>query len=240
MASRGIEVWLAARRTARLATLVGDIEAAGGNAHVVALDVSDGKACNTHIAALDANVGGFDIVVANAGVGMFDVGILDADFPTIDRVLQTNLVGAVATVMAVLPAMARRGRGQIVGISSIAAEIPLPAGVPYGASKAALTFFLEGLRAEVGHRGVDVTIVHPGFVKTELTAKHRFHMPFLMEVEPAAHIIDRAIYQRARFVRFPWPVTVAMRLGRLVPARLRNALVRRQLPAAGPPPSIDA
>lgn len=229
LAGRGLEVWVAARRRPELDALVAEIVAAGGRAHALTLDVSDADATAARLAALDAEVGGMDLVVANAGIGGEPAArdLLETPWSETARLLQTNLLGAVATLQPFIAPMVQRQRGHLVGISSIAADVPLPRGAAYGASKAGFSFWLEC--ADIGLRplGVAVTRVHPGFVKTALTASNAFPMPFLMELDRAVAIIDRGIARRARMIRFPFGTAAAARAGNALPRVLRDPLVRR-------------
>jgi short-subunit dehydrogenase len=225
LTARGFEVWLAARREALLAEVARGIAKAGGIAHPYRLDVTDPDRTVEAVAALDDEVGGFDLVVANAGVGEYEPAAR-MSWPVTRAMLMTNIVGAIATLTPFVPRMLARGRGHLVGISSLAADIPVGAAV-YGATKAALTYFLLTLRPEVVHRGVHVTAVHPGFVRTAMTAKNTTPMPLLLEPEAAAAIIDRAIRRKVALLRFPWRMGLVVRLARLLPRPLREALARR-------------
>lgn len=226
LAARGVKVWLAARREERLREHVAAIEESGGRAHAVRLDVSDPEACEATVLAIDDESGGLDLVIANAGIGD-DGRASRGDWRVVERVFRTNVLGAAATLYPLIPRMIERGGGHLVAISSLAGELPLPIGTPYGASKAALSYLLDGMRIELKGRGVDVTLVHPGFVTTEMTAKNHFPMPFLMDVDKAARIIDRGIKRRARVVRFPLPLVAMIRAGQAVPKALREPVLRK-------------
>ncbi len=230
LAARGIEVWLAARRLEALEAVVGEIRASGGRAHAVALDVSNAEETERRVAALDDEVGGIDLVIANAGIGGRSRPVAEQTLEDLRRIFDTNVFGALATILPLVPRMVKRGRGHVVGISSLAAEIPLPAAADYGTSKAALSFFLESAAADLIPRGVHVTIVHPGFVRTPLTDRNKFKMPFLVEVEDAAKIIDRGIARRARIVRFPAGLSAPIASSKLMPRALRDALVNMNRP----------
>ena len=88
-------------------------------------------------------------------------------------------------IEAVLPDMLARGSGHIAAVASLAGYRP-SASLPYGVSKAAVIYLMNGLRFEVAPRGLGVTVINPGFVKTPLTERNRFHMPFLLEASDAA------------------------------------------------------
>jgi short-subunit dehydrogenase len=232
LAARGIDVWLAARRRDALEAEVEIIRRAGGTAEAFELDISKPEEAEARVAELDARIGGIDLLVANAGIGGGTTPVSALTFKAARKVLDTNLYGSLATILPVVPRMVERRKGHIVGISSLAAEIPLPAAADYGTSKAALSFFLESAAADLIPRGVYVTIVHPGFVRTPLTDKNKFAMPFLVEVDRAAEIIDHGIASRSRIVRFPLPLSAAIATGKLMPRALRDALVNRGRPNA--------
>jgi short-subunit dehydrogenase len=230
LAARGHEVWLAARRLEALEGEVAAIRSAGGQAHAVVLDVSDPERTEARVGELDREVGGFAMVVANAGVGGGSAPVAKQTLGDFRAVLETNLLGAVATLLPVIPRMVEQRRGHLVGVTSLAGEIPLPAAADYGTSKAALSFFLDSAAADLGPRGVAVTDVRPGFVRTPMTDKNAFEMPFLVELEQAAAIIDRGLARRARVVRFPLPIKAAITASKWMPEALRTAIVNAKRP----------
>jgi short-subunit dehydrogenase len=235
---RGSHVWLAARRQDRLADVVAAITGAGGTAHAVGLDVGDAAACAAAVTRLDDEVGGFDVVVANAGVGGRTTDLWRTDVDDAAATVAINLTGALATVLPLLPRMRARGRGHVVGISSQAADIRQPQGAVYGATKAGLTYFLDSVAPELRAHGIACTIVHPGFVKSEMTARNKFPMPFLVETDAAARQIADAIDAQRAWLRFPWQISAAISLASLVPGSVRAAITRRSIPS--PPPAEGA
>lgn len=236
MARRGSHLWLAARRAERLAALVDEIKAAGGTAAAVALDVSDADACARVVGGLDDDCGGFDVVVANAGVGGRTTDLWKMQVDDVADLVSTNLTGALATILPLLPRMRARGRGHVVGISSQAADIKQPQGAVYGATKAGFSFFLDSVAPELAEHGIATTIVHPGFVKSEMTAKNKFPMPFLVETDDAARRIADAIDAQKRWLRFPWQITAAIGVASMIPGSVRASLTRRTVP----PPSSSS
>ena len=128
-----------------------------------------------------------------------------------------NVIGAVNTVAAVLPEMAARGSGHLVAISSLSAYRGLRKSAAYCASKASLSAFFESIRIDLIGSGVDVTIIHPGFIKTPLTAGRQAQMPFLMEVDYAVNKMIRAIEKRKKSYAFPWQLATIVRLGMIMP-----------------------
>ena len=237
LAARGIEVWLAARRRDRLEAAVEEITKSGGRAHAFELDISKVDETVERLARLDVETGGIDLVVANAGLAGARGGIPlpDCEWADVRDVLHTNLTGAAATVFPFIRPMIARGHGHLVGISSINADLPTGRTAPYGGSKAGFTAFLENADIELRAVGVDVTIIHPGFVATPALDELRgtVSMPIVVSAPRAARIIDRAILRRSRLVRFPWIMGVVVRLIAWLPRFITRPLIRRaSLPAS--------
>jgi len=213
-ARRGTCVYACGRREAELQSLRDEITRAGGRLEPVAMDVSRTRETIDRIQEIDRGCGGLDLIVANAGVGIETPG-WKIRWEDVEKLIQVNVMGAAATVTAVLPQMVERNRGHLVGISSVAAVRGLPQMAGYCASKAYLATFLESLRVDLSRTGVRVSSVHPGFVRTEMTARNKHAMPFLVGAEVAAERIGRAILREARQFVFPWqwwPLMGAMRL----------------------------
>lgn len=226
LAGAGFEVAICARRRAHLEALARAIAEAGGRARVVVADVSRPAEIVEAIRAADDEMGGLDLVVANAGVG-HERWSGKLRWEDVEPVVAVNVAGAAATLTAVLPRMVERRRGHLVGISSLAGLRGMPRSAAYSASKAFLSTFLEGLRVDLRGTGVAVTDVRPGFVRTPMTAQNRFRMPFLLEVEEATAEILRGIERRAPVVAFPAPLAAAVGVGRLLPAHLWDRVITR-------------
>jgi short-subunit dehydrogenase len=229
LALRGVEVWVAARRADLLAKLVEEIVAAGGKAHALALDVSRHDETHDALLALDAEVGGIDLVIANAGLGGERGArtVCETSWAEVRDLFQVNLLGAAATLTPFVKPMVARGKGHLVGVSSIAARLPIPRGAPYGASKAGLTFLLESMDIELRPMGIPVTVVEPGFVRTPMSDQLvNDPRPFLVEVEDAARYIDLGIQRGVRMVRFPWILGAISSSTSVLPRALSAPLIR--------------
>jgi short-subunit dehydrogenase len=230
LASRGLEVWLAARRAETLQKEVDAINAAGGRAHALVLDIADVDACVARLTKLDEESGGIDLVVANAGMAgaRGAIPLPECSWADVRDMLHTNLLGAAATIYPFIAPMLKRGHGHIVGVSSLSADLPVARAAPYGASKAGLTFLLESADIELRAAGVAVTIVHPGFVKTPASDELEglTPMPLKVPVEKAVAIIDRGIQRRARMVRFPWLLGALARVTAWLPRWLTSPIIR--------------
>lgn len=163
--------------------------------------------------------------ILNAGTFRPD----DAHSFELDRFRETvdvNLVGTANSLAAVMPAMIARRAGQIAIVSSVAGYGGLPTSIAYGATKAALINMAESLWFDLVKEGVDLRLVCPGFVKTPLTDKNTFSMPFLMPVDKAAKALCRGLDGSGFEVNFPRAFTWQLKLMRLLPYWLYFALVR--------------
>lgn len=216
LAADGYRLGLSARREELLEDLAATIRSKGGQADVFVLDASDTAAVTETVRAADDAFGGLDLVVANAGMGRQRwAGKLR--YSDIEGTLQLNMLGAAATLVSVLPRMVERGRGHLVGVSSLAGYRGLPKSAAYSGTKAFLRVFLEGLRVDLQRTGVAVTDVQPGFVRTPMTDDNKNPMPFLVEPEVAADHIARGIANRAAVVSFPWQLATLVRSAQALP-----------------------
>jgi short-subunit dehydrogenase len=119
----------------------------------------------------------------------------------------------------------------IVGVSSMADSRGFPKSGFYNASKAAATLLLESLRIELKPFNIKVLTVKPGFVRTPMTDKNEFHMPFLMDVDKAAKIIIDGIKKEKRIIQFPVPTMIGSKIIKFMPDQLFDFLMSKQLPA---------
>jgi len=223
LAARGAKLGLIARRKEVLDEIVEECAAkSNGNADevspIVALagNVQDDQSMRDAVDSLRAKLGKIDVLIANAGIGgNNDAGNLDA--ASFANVINTNVIGAANSVAAVIPEMVARGSGQLVVISSLAAYRGLPKSSAYCASKAAVSAMFESLRLDLKPRGIHVTIIHPGFIKTPLTAGRQAKLPWLQELEPAVKKMITAIEKRKKSYAFPWQLAAIVRTGMVMP-----------------------
>jgi short-subunit dehydrogenase len=223
LAASGIEVVLCARRTDALEAIATRIRSAGGTARVLRLDLADPDAAVATLRALDAELE-IDLLVANAGAGLSAGDPLS--WEAMREACEVNFAGAVATLTAVLPRMIARGRGHLVGVSSLASFGSLPGSAAYCAPKAGLSMFLDCLRLDLRGTGVGVTTVHPGFVRTPMLDGATHAMPQLVEVDAAARLLVRRLASRPARIDFPQPLAWAARLAGGLPRVLHDLVVR--------------
>ena len=226
LARRGAKVGLIARRAENLTDSVREIESANGKALALPADVMDADSLSKAAERMRSNFGPIDLLIANAGVGATVDGA-ELKGSEVASVINVNVLGAANSVEAVVPEMVKRGKGHLVVISSLAAYRGLPKSAAYCASKAAVSAFFESLRLDLQPRGIDVTIIHPGFIKTPLTAGRQAQMPFLMELDEAVAKIIRAIERRKKSYAFPWQLASLVRMGLILPNFMYDWISRR-------------
>ena len=226
LAREGYAVGLAARREAALEVVRSEIEAEGGRARVLVCDVTDRDSVHAAVRSCEEALGPVDLLVANAGLseGTDARRLVAAD---VERLMRINYLGVVLAIEAVLPGMLERGRGHLVGVSSLVGFGALPKTAAYGASKAALRVFLEGLRLDLRSDSIYVTVVSPGHVRASETSKYAHKRPFLVELDDAVERIWEAIDTRRPSLLFPAPLSVAVWIGQLLPRRLYDRLAGR-------------
>jgi short-subunit dehydrogenase len=224
-ARRGVRVYAVARRMDRLQALSREPDVAG-KIQTVQLDVSDANEVRRQIQEIDTACGGLDLIIANAGVGLETRGKRMV-WENVEQTIRVNVMGAAATLCAVLDRMVERNRGHLVGVSSLAGWRGFRGLAGYSASKAFLATFLEGLRVDLRNTSIKVTCIYPGFVKSEMTAQNKFKMPFLLDVEDAVDRMGRAIVAGQSEFAFPWQLSGMMRVLRLLPNSLYDAAARR-------------
>lgn len=223
-AGQGVEVALVARRKPELEALAREIRSAGGRVHIHCADVGDPVATEELVRKIDGELGGLDLVIANAGVGK-NKWSGNLSWEDSAQMIHVNVIGAVATLTAVLPKMVERNRGHLVGVSSLAQYRGLPLSAVYSASKAFLSTFLEGVRIDLRETAVTVTDIRPGFVKTAFTAKAKHPMPFLLEEPAAVDAMFEGIVRKAPIVAFPWALASLVRFGTVMPVGVYDRVV---------------
>ena len=221
LAAAGDTVAAVAQRQDLLDSLVQEIEASGGRALAMACDVTDRDQVGAAVRTAEAELGPIDRLIANAGGGQ-KTEVESFRAAQIEALLALNVVGVANCIEAVLPGMLERGAGHLIATSSLAAYRGLPGAAAYSAAKAALTNMMESLRIDLAPKGIDVTVLAPGFVRTK---PHKKAKPLQMELERATMLMCRAIAARKRFYAFPLPLAAGAALGWSLPAALYDRLM---------------
>jgi NAD(P)-dependent dehydrogenase (short-subunit alcohol dehydrogenase family) len=189
-------------------------------------DVTDRPRLAAAVADVQRQLGRADLVIACAGIGL-ETSALAYNAEAVEDIVLVNLVGVSNTIAAVLPGMLERGGGHLVGISSLASFRGLPRMAGYCASKAGLNALLDALRVELKPRGIAVTTVCPGWIRTPMTEKLTVPQPHRLEAPDAARRIVEAIRRRRPFYAFPAPAARRLRLLRWLPAGASDWLLYR-------------
>ena len=227
IAGKGATLGLLARREELLRDLATRCESAGATARFFSCDVTDAVAVRRAADELRREFGKIDILIANAGIGGNNRAARSLEPSAVKQVIDINLLGAVNSVHAVLREMLEHGSGQLVAISSLAGIRGLPGSAAYSASKAGMTAFFESVRLDTAGKGLSVTIIQPGFIKTPLTSGRTNKMPFLMELDDAIPMFLKAIENKQKFAAFPWQLAAVVRAGKVFPAWLYDRVAGR-------------
>jgi short-subunit dehydrogenase len=181
------------------------------------LDVTDYDDVFKAVNELAHDLGGLDIVFANAGIGLGErVG--RGDFEKARRTIEVNLIGAIATVDAAAAYFLKKGKGHIVGTSSVAAFRGMPHNSAYSASKAGFSVYLETVRVELLKKNIHVTVLYPGYIDTPLNQMLK-RRPFLISVDKGAAIIADLMEKKVKSSTVPvYPWNIIGRVMKILPA----------------------
>ncbi len=224
LVANGARVAVSARNRAELESVV---QAAAPDARLVLpLDIRSAEDIAAALGAIRDRWGGIDLVLIVAGTHR-PVRAWEIDRETVRVLVDTNLLGPLNVLEALVPVLLEQGSGGIGIVSSVAGYRGLPTSLVYGATKAALINVAETLYLDLKPRGLDVYLINPGFVKTPLTDRNPFRMPALISAaEAAAHTV-RGLERGEFEIHYPKRFTRAMKLLRLLPYRLYFSAVHR-------------
>jgi short-subunit dehydrogenase len=229
LARPGTRLLLSGRDAARLEAVAARCRTAGAEVDARTISVTEAGG----MAAWIQGAGRLDLVVANAGISA-GTGRGESETPHHARtIFAVNLDGMLNTALPALQHMraqapdARGVRGRIAVVASIAAFVPAPGAPSYCASKAAVDAWAVGTAPTAAARGVVITSICPGYVRTAMTARNRFPMPGLMDADQAAAIILRGIRAGRRRVVFPWWLGALARCTGLLPSAWVGAAMLR-------------
>jgi short-subunit dehydrogenase len=193
-------------------------------------DVSNQKEVKSTFEEIKKDFSRIDIVILNAGISS-RTSIKNFSVEKAEDIFNVNVLGIVYCIEQVLKDFIEKKEGMIVGISSLAESRGFPRSGFYNGSKAAVTLLLESLRVELKKFNIKVLTVKPGFVRTPMTDKNEFQMPFLMNVEKAASIILKGIKKEKKIIQFPLPIVIGSKIFKFVPNWLFDHLMSKELPS---------
>lgn len=188
-------------------------------------DVTDRETLHQAMRSFEKEVGDIDMVIASAGRSV-GKKTRDQNFELSREVININVIGLMNTFEGALLSMLQRGRGHLVAISSVAGFVGLPGAAAYSASKAAVSTYCESLTLDLKDRGIDVSVMCPGFVDTPLTQKNNHSMPFLMPADQAAFLMKQAIDKKTAIYIFPWQMKLIIQFMHSIPRSCYRFLMR--------------
>lgn len=212
LSEAGVHVILSARNEDTLKALS---DALPGNSAILPMDVTDPAS----VAQAASQLKRVDGMIFMAGV-YWPMKAADWNSENATTMIDVNVNGAIRSIGAVLPQMLSRGGGHIVLTGSLSAYRGLPGAIGYGASKAAIMSLAESMHCDLHDSGIDVQLANPGFIRTRLTDKNDFKMPFLMEPDEAARHMFKHISSEKFSGDFPWLFSTVFRLSRFLPEAL--------------------
>lgn len=189
-------------------------------------DLKAPKTIKDSFDSLGDQINEIDMLILNAGDCRYIDNAKQFDGTLFANVITINLTSLGYLLEQALPKM-KRG-GHVVFVSSSATILPFPRSEAYGASKAGMDYLANSLRLDLAASDIDVTLVHPGFVKTPLTDKNDFSMPFLLSAEQAASRIINGVDKRKPYLHFPKRLTWVLKLLSILPSSLWQALILRK------------
>ncbi len=197
-----------------------------GAVRVFPLDVTDPDATDSTLREIEGLLGPIELAVLNAGTYV-PTGVAPFRADAFRVQFDVNVMGTVNSLAYLIPQMIGRGRGRIAVMASVAGYRGLPSASAYGATKAALINMCEALKSELEPRGIGVSVICPGFVRTPLTDRNTFPMPFLISAEEAAEYIVRGLSSGRFEIAFPPLFAAIMKALRILPDSLFFSVARR-------------
>ena len=226
-ARAGASVAVSARRTDELDRLAAD-NPGPGRIVAVPVDVADEAAMARAADAIEAALGPLDLAIFNAGTHA-PVDVEHFTVAPFRHLVEINYMGAVHGLAAVVPRFILRRKGQIAVVASVAGYRGLPTAAAYGPTKAALINLCESLKPDLDRYGVGISVVTPGFVRTPLTDRNTFPMPFLIGADEAARRIAAGLERGVFEITFPRRFTFLLKLARMLPYALYFRLIKRAI-----------
>jgi short-subunit dehydrogenase len=222
-AGPGVTLVLTGRDRDRLDAVAARCAERGAAVRAATVDVADRAAMADWLALVDRETP-VDLCIANAGISG-GTGRRGESEEQARRILAVNVDGVLNTIHPLIGPMRERGRGQLALVSSLAGLRGYPGAPAYCASKAAVKSYGESLRLDLRPAGIEVSVICPGFVKSRITDRNRFPMPFLMDANRAASIIRRGLERNRGRIAFPLPTYLMAWMVAMLPSALADALL---------------
>ena len=224
-AGPGIVLGLLGRDATRLQEVAKQCNSKGAIVDIASINIADDSSLTHWINSFQR----IDLVIANAGIsGGTAEGV---DDEAVREIFSTNIWGALNTILAAINKMKSQpaiqgSKGQIAIMSSVAGLRGLPSSPAYSATKAAMMAYGDALRGSLRKEHIDVSVIAPGYVRTPLTDKNNFIMPFIMRVEKAALKIKNGLSKNRKRIYFPFVMYALLRLLAVFPHTITDPLFR--------------
>jgi short-subunit dehydrogenase len=215
LAKENARLVIAARRIDILTKLAEEVSTSSHKVIALKCDVTDKNDISDIIAKTVDTFGTIDAVILNSGTS-YRMSIEEDTLSRAEEIMNVNAVSFLYFFNELIPLMKNKG-GIIAGVSSLADTRGFPYSGAYSASKAAASHLLESYRIELRKYNIRVITIKPGFVRTPMTDKNKFYMPFLMEPGKAAKIIMKGLKKENRIIQFPLPTVLSAKIVRLIP-----------------------
>ena len=229
MAQNGWRVAVSARSGEELEAFAKQSQKWSGTIFPAACDITDLASVKSALSKIEEELGPIDIAVLNAGTHA-PIRARDFKSEAFQKLVDINLMGTVHCLDGVLPYFLKRQAGQIAVVSSVAGYRGLPTSSGYGMTKAGLINMVEALKPELDMENIKVQLVCPGFVRTPLTDKNDFEMPFLMEAEDAAKAFYKGLMSNRFEIVFPWQMGLIFKFIRMLPSKLAFMITKGMIP----------
>ncbi|MBW6488524.1 SDR family NAD(P)-dependent oxidoreductase [Sulfurimonas sp.] len=220
-ATQDNELYLLARRQERLQKLQKELSSLTKKVDIIVCDVTDFETLQQKMRELQD----VDMVILNAGISLGH-SLEITPFAEFKRLYDVNVLSNHAILEILLPRFLEKKSGRIVFISSLASLFSMPSSKVYSSSKRALNAYAEGLRYKYGPHGIKVINILPGFIKSELTDKNEFYMPFLLDTISGARAIKKAIDRDRKFYAFPTRFYFLISFFKTLPPFLKQKVIK--------------
>jgi len=220
-ATKDNELYLLARREEKLKKLQNELLPLAKKIEIIVCDVSDFDTLQQKMRELSD----VDTVILNAGISLGH-SLEITPFAEFKRLYDVNVLSNHAILEVLLPKFLEKKSGKIVFISSLASLFSMPSSKVYSSSKRALNAYAEGLRYKYEPHGIKVINILPGFIKSELTDKNKFYMPFLLDTISGAKAIKKAIDRDKNFYPFPTRFYFLITIFKTLPAFLKQKIIK--------------
>jgi len=216
------ELILLARREEKLRLLQSELQTKCKNITLISVDISNFELLQEEM----RKIADIDLLILNAGISLGHSNAVPS-IAAFKKLYDVNVLANHAILEILLPIMQLKRSGKIVFISSLSSLFTMPSAKVYASSKRALNAYAEGIRYKYAKDNIKVITILPGFIKSELTDKNEFKMPFLLKTNEGVSRMKRAIDKGKEFYAFPFRFYIIIKILNLLPARVIQKIVEK-------------